>query len=145
MSHVRQQIRTQLVTELTGLAATGNRVYASRVKPVDDSKLPCLLVNTDEETVDAATVHAQGLLDRRLTVTVRALVKSATPDTALDTIISQVETAIGNTDLNGLVKTLLLNAIEIDLDGEGEKPVGSAVLKFEANYMTQAATPDTAI
>lgn len=146
MAHVRQQIREAVATAITGLTSTGARVYQSRVHPLDAAKLPCLLVNTDEEEIEALQVSMPTLLDRTLTISVRAVAKVSTNlDDAMDTMISEVETALGNTNLGGLVKTLTMRGIEIEMNGEGDKPVGIATMKFLATYMTNSNAPTVAI
>ena len=146
MSHVRQQIRDAAVTALTGLATTGSRVFASRKRPVGDAKLPCLLVFTDEERIDAASVHNPAVLDRRLELRVVGLTKDTTDlDDALDTMAAEVETVLGGASLGGLCKSLTLSGIQVDLDESLEKPVGQIALTFEANYFTVANAPAIAI
>lgn len=44
MSHARTQIRQAVVALLNGNTEAGNRVFSSRVHPLDDAKLPALLV-----------------------------------------------------------------------------------------------------
>lgn len=145
MSHVRQQIREAAAAALNGLTTTATRVYQSRLHPLDATKLPCLLVNTDDEDVLGMKISSPDLLDRHLTLSIRAVAKvSANLDDTLDTMASEVETALGTSVLGGLVKTLQLSGIVIDME-QGDKPVGIATLKYVANYMTAANAPATAI
>jgi len=146
MSHVRQQIREAAATAVTGLTTTGTRVYQNRQHALAESKLPCLLVNTDGEEIEGLLSNAPDTLDRNLELKIRAVAKvSANLDDALDTMAAEVETALGNTTLGNLLKKpLLLQGIEIEME-QGDKPVGIATLKFNANYMTVANAPGTAI
>ena len=48
-NHVRQQIRERIGTTLTGLTTTGSNVFESRVYPLEDSKLPALIIYTKSE------------------------------------------------------------------------------------------------
>lgn len=146
MSHVRQQIREALVTALTGLTTTAARVYPFRGVPLADAKLPCLLVNTDEESVEAGGISAPFRLERNLTVRVRGLAKQVDNlDDKLDTIAAEVETALGNTTLGGLVKMLSLSGVNISRDDDGERPVGEVEMVFSAVYVTAANAPESII
>lgn len=145
MSHVRQQIREAAATALTGLTTSGARVYQSRVHPLDADKLPCLLVNTDDETVESLQITAPSLLDRSLELTIRAVAKaSSNLDDTLDTMVAEVETVLGNSTLGGKVKTLVLSGITVEIE-QLDKPVGIASMKFITTYMTVANAPSTAI
>lgn len=142
MTHVRQQIREAAATALTGLTTTGANVFQSRKRPLGESKLPCLLVFTDEEQISGTSVHGPAMLDRRVQLRVVALAKDTTDlDDALDTIAAEVETALGNTTLGGKVSGLVLTGTTVDFDDSTDKPVGQIVLTYEANYFTLANAP----
>lgn len=146
MPHVRQQIREAAIAILTGLTITGANVFASRKRPLGDSKLPCLLVFTDDESVSVTSIHAPSVLDRRLQLRVVGLARDTTDlDDTLDAIAAEVEIALGNTDLGGLVQSLVLSSINTDFDDSMDKPAGQIVLTFEANYFTAANAPATAL
>jgi hypothetical protein len=133
MSHVRTQLRTALVAALTGLATTGNRVHASRMRPQGDANLPCLLVTTNDEQIDS-TVDA--ILLRDLSVSIRgfAMGNSALDDT-LDQIALEVETVMASNP------RAIFERVEIDYDDELEKPVGAITLTYRIQYYTTAADP----
>lgn len=143
MTHARQQIREAAATALTGLATTGSRVYQSRVHPLADSNLPCLLVNTDDEQLDQASIGMPPLLQRQLELRVRAVAKvTASLDDTLDAMLAEVETVLGNTTLGGKVKVLAPQAIRVAIE-QGEKPVGIAELIYVATYHTAQNAPET--
>lgn len=145
MPHARQQIREAAATVLTGLATSGSRVYQSRVHPLEAANLPCLLVNTDDEEVQGLKISSPDLLDRRLTLTVSAVAKaSANLDDTLDNMIAEVETVLGGSILGGLVKTLQLDSIGIEMV-QNDKPVGMARMSYSATYMTTANAPGVII
>ena len=52
MAHVRQSIRDNAVTAVTGLSTTGSNVFRSRVYPLGTNKLSALCVYTNGETVE---------------------------------------------------------------------------------------------
>ncbi|MDP3322645.1 MAG: hypothetical protein Q8S71_03760 [Hydrogenophaga sp.] len=149
-NHVRQQIREAIATALTGLATTGNRVFQSRITPLQDDELPALLVSTNSEKVDALSVSFNSILERELAVLVTVVAKATDNlDDALDMSIKEVEAALNATveanTLNGLVKEIVLTDIDIEMNADAETPTGQALLTLKASYYTQANTPDVSI
>jgi hypothetical protein len=72
---------------------------------------------------------------------------TASLDDTLDTICSEVETALyasvsANT-LGGKVKALNLESIDIEQDDSLDKPAGRAVMVWRGTYFTNAGTPGT--
>lgn len=138
MAHARQQIRDALVGALAGLTV-GARVYASRIIPLQEAHLPCLLVNTDDESISGGDVGQ--LLDRRITVSIRAVVKAiATFDDDLDDLVAEVEARLAGNTLGNLVKGLLLDSIRVEFE-EADRPVGIADMRYSAIYFTNAGAP----
>ncbi len=131
MSHVRTQIRTAVVGLLTGLATTGARVHASRMRPAGADAMPCLLVATSDEDVALSML---GPLDRSLRIDVRGFAMGSTCDDTLDQIALEVETALTPAGYQ-------LRRIETDFDESLEKPVGEIRLTFEHLYFTPAGNP----
>jgi hypothetical protein len=146
VSHAIEQIRDALVSALTGLTTTGSRVYRSRLWPRTAASLPCLVVSTESESAELATLHPNPLLQRGLDVQVRGYALATTDlDETLDDIQAEVETALGNTTLGGLVKTLTYSGRQVALDDASDQPVGLLTLTFQAVYMTAASSPGTAV
>lgn len=146
MSHARQQIREAAALAVTGLTSTGANVFQSRKRPLSEAQLPALLVFTDDEAIDATSIHGPALLDRKLKLRIVGLAKDTSDlDDALDTIAAEVETALGNTTLGGKVQSLVLSGISVDFDDSTNKPVGEIALTYEANYFTHANAPATAL
>ena len=52
MAHVKQSIRDNAVTAVTGLSTTGSNVFRSRVYPLGTNKLPALCVYSNAKTVE---------------------------------------------------------------------------------------------
>jgi hypothetical protein len=149
-NHLRRQIREAAASYLTGLSTTGSRVYQSRIQPLADSKLPCLLISSDKERVEAIDLITNPMTERRLELTVRGVAKaSSNLDDTLDGIAKEVEVALNATvaanTLGGLVKGVMLDSIEVDFDGQGEKPVGFITMIFTATYYARASAPDVSI
>jgi hypothetical protein len=143
--HLRRQIREAAATLVTGLATTGARVYQSRVYPLRDSDLPCLLVTTDDEDITNAAISTM-LLERTLQLRVRACQKlTANLDDSLDQMVKEVEQVLNASTLGGLCKPLAIQSIRIVMDDTLDKPVGSADMSFLTTYYTAGTTPDVTI
>lgn len=146
MSHVRQQIREAAATVLTGLATSGARVFQSRLRPLKDTDLPCLLINTDDEEIEAQGITATPMQERSLVLSVRAIAKqTATLDDVLDTMLAEIETALAGQTFGNRAKGLLLESIAIEMNDELEKPVGIATAHYRVTYYTATGTPGTAL
>lgn len=145
MPHARQLIREAAATALTGLATTGSRVFQSRVYPLKDADLPCLLVNTDEEDITSDSIGPL-LLDRSLRLTVRCVAKAtANMDDTLDTMIAEVEAVLNGSSLGGKAKQILPASIRVQMEGDQDKPVGVAEIGFSVSYYTAGSDPATPI
>jgi hypothetical protein len=150
MAHVRKQIRDQFVSILTaGVSLVSSRVYATRVYPLTQAKLPAITVTASAEASEIMTMGASmgtRSLDRTVDITV-SIYENATAslDSALDAIAVQVEEAIGaDYTLGGLVKHSVLTSTSIDFSGETEQPVGIATLTFAVRYVTSFTDVETA-
>jgi hypothetical protein len=145
-NHVRQQIREQVGTTLTGLTTTGSNVFQSRVYPLAASNLPGLLIYTLVETSDLDAMGSSQDLMRNLSLAIEGYAKaSANLDDTLDTIAKEVETALAaDTKLNGLAKNCHLSGTEIQLNGDGDQPIGVVAMTFSVTYRTAHNTPDVA-
>jgi len=148
MSHVRQRIRERIATDVTGLTTTGARVYQSRVYNLESSNLPGLLVYSNSETSDRATMQTTDSLTRTLDVIVEGYQRTATDlDDTLDTISAEVETAIAGDapTLNGLSKDVFLSSTELTLTGEGDSPAGMVRMTWTVTYQTKTTAPTVAL
>ena len=149
-NHVRQQIRDAVAVMLGGLSLTGSRVFKNRLQRLDEADLPCLLISTDNEQISPQTFGINAVLERDLTLTIKAIVQdSVTYADDIDTVIKDVEQVISlnitNNTLAGLVKTIRLQSIEFNDDGQGEQPIAEATMNFSVSYYTLANTPDSSI
>jgi hypothetical protein len=147
MSHVRQQIREYVASQLTGLTTTGSNVYTSRVYELVADKLPALLVYTTSETSSEVSFSKARHQNRALSINVEGYVRARSSyDDTLDTIASEVETALLDDPLfGGLTVNAELVNTDIDLSGDGDQPVGTVRLTFAVTYRTETGQPDTAI
>lgn len=143
MAHARKLIREALATVVTGLTTTGSRVFQSRMRPQDD--LPCLIVVTNDESIDRAGIGDE--LEHSLEIVVTGIAKAAdNVDDTLDTIAEEVEIAIGaNNSLGGRVRGLDLRNLQTEFDDSLEQPVGLVRLGYRATYFTNAGVPGTTL
>lgn len=146
-NHVRQQIREQIGTTLTGLTTTASRVYQSRVYPLETGGTPALLIYTKSEDSEPMVISSNRLSERNLSVAVEIYVKATSNfDDTIDTSAKEVEAAIAaDTTLGGLAKDCYLQSTEIDFNAEGEQPLAYATLIFLTNYYVKEQAPDVAV
>lgn len=146
-NHIRQQIREQIGTTLTGLTTTGSNVYQSRVYPLENSKLPALIIYTRSESIEPLDMGSNRTLQRNLQLVIEAFAKgtSNTDDTA-DTIAKEIEIAMANdTTHNDLAIDSFLETTEIEYNGEGDQPVASLSMVYNITYITTENAPDVAL
>ena len=147
MPHIRTQVRDAAVAALTGLASTGARVFANRLRVLTAADLPCVLVNTDDEVVDYVTMHEPALLERTLELTVRGVARAVSGlDVVLDQIALEVEQALATSLLGGLIKDAP-TLVRISFEDEAllDKPVGVITLTFAIKYQMASGSPDVAL
>ena len=146
-NHIRQQIREYFGTNLTGLSTTGSNVYESRVYPIENSKLPALIIYTKSETSEPIVIGTDRVMSRELSVVVEGYAKATSNfDDTIDTISKEVEEAIAaDRTLGGLAKDTYLESTEISFNAEGEKPLGFVSLTFISNYYVKEKNPDVAL
>ena len=136
MAHLRQQIRERVATTLTGLTTTGSNVFQSRVYPIENTKLPCLLIYTREESSEPLDMSPPRTIEKRLSLVVEGYVKAnSNYDDTIDTITKEVEVAMyGDRLINNLAKDSFLVRTDISFNGEGDNPLGIVVMTFEIPY-----------
>ena len=144
--HVREQIRSRLVTNCTGLSTTGSNVFESRIYPMEGSELPGILVYTTTELSEPIRIGPNRLLERTLSVVVQGYCETNSDfDGKIDDICKEVEIALASDrTVNGLAKDLFIASTEITFSGEGAKPVGYVTMLWTCDYYTDAQNPDVA-
>ena len=75
MAHVRQSIRVNVVTAVTGLSTTGSNVFRSRVYPLGTNKLPALCVYADSEVVEYNRLDRVRYIDCTVAIVIEACVR----------------------------------------------------------------------
>ncbi len=150
MSHVRTQIRDAVTDLLLGLPTTGNNVFKSRIRKLSAAELPALTIETNDETIDMETTTDDYVNFRTLDLVIRANAKvNADLDNVLDACIQEVEETlfadIVNNTLASLVKDIELKAIKVQMNNEGDQPIGEAAMLWTVNYFTRGNAPDVSI
>lgn len=145
MSHARQQLREAVLAAVTNLPTTKRNAFASRVHPISDGELPCVIVFTRNESSEPMTIGLPRRFKHSLTVVVEGYVKMVDGyDNKLDKIALEVEEALyNNPSLQVLVKDIFLSETEIKITGEAEKPVALVSMSFSAEYHTLEDDPET--
>ena len=141
--HLHKQIRTALVTKLTGLTTSGVRVYANRLQPLPDALSPTLLITLDEERAEGITLHAPQMQERSLTVVVSAVAKATSAlDDTLDLMSKEVETALAaGITVAGRLLDVFYTGMTFE-DEQGDKPVGVKRMTFSITYTAMSNAPD---
>jgi ribosomal protein L3 len=151
MSHVRQQIRDEVVDAVTLLNTTHRNVYRTRVYPMDGNSLPGICVYTKSESSQPATIGGLSTVKtylRSMSVAIEVYAKASTDlDNDLDDIAVEIETAMANaTDLAALAEDVVLSSTEIDImGGDSEQPVGVMRMTYDIIYRTTLADPSAAL
>lgn len=148
MAHYREQIRKAVVTAVTGLTTTGARVQSAPLYNLADDMGPTLAVWARTSTPDYESGQMQCAPLWLVEIVIEGYVKQFTDliDT-LDDIASEVETAIySNTALGTLVNDYIeLGEQTIELDTDGNEPLGKIELIFNMYYHAQEGAPDAKV
>ena len=146
MAHLRQSIRERIGTLVTGLSTTGSNVFQSRVYPVEDGSLPCLLVYTTSEESEVTEIASPRPMTRFLNVIVQGVVGATMPDDTLDDISKEVEVALaGDVSINNLANNSFLSSTTIEFNSDGAKPIGTVMLNYIVEYRNVDNNPESAI
>ena len=143
-THVRQQIRDRIASNVTGLTTTGDRVYKSRVWPLNADTMPALLVHSTSEDSATDIMGPSLVTNRELSVVVEGYVRNITVyDDKVDTIAKEVEIAMAaDQTLNDLAKFSYLSGTEISYSGEGDQPIAVVSMTYLVQYRTAVDSPD---
>lgn len=140
MTHKRTSLRAALVATLTGLATTGSRVYASRLRPLTAADVPAILVSTQGEEMDAAYLVNGLPIQRSLRVVLEIIVKAvADYEATADTILDEIETALftSHVSLGGNALSVSLASIDDPvMDDSTDKPVVRLPVILRVTYST---------
>ena len=149
MAHARKQIRDAAgVALVTGATAAGANVYISRSYPLQAANLPALRVYTTDEAseTDERTMGAAPQLLRKQLLIIEGVLKQTTDiDDAMDALAAEVEIVLAENLLGGLIKDIVIAGTNLDVNTDGEQPVGVVTMSYEVLYMTTTTDPETTI
>jgi hypothetical protein len=136
VSHIRQLIRSNIVSTLTGATSAGSNVFKTRYYPVEQGKLPAIAVFTMSEGTDYATINPPRRQIRTLDVAVELFVSATSNiDDTLDSLAVEVEEALqADVSRGGHAKNTDIVSFNADFDGSGEKPVGVGRFTVRVTY-----------
>lgn len=146
-SHIRTQIRDEVVKLLRGVAPTRMRVFAMRRMPLQAEQLPAILVYTLAEDAAVETMSGPRFLSRDLDLVVEGVAQdNDTLEDTLDTLAATIEQRLGaafndaESTLRGLARTGNLIRTEIGMrppQSPDEAGTGHVVTTFRVNYRTR--------
>jgi len=137
VAHIRNQIRDNIITALTGLTTTGSNVFNHRVYPLGSNKLPALCIYTSSESSQYQTINPPRSVLNTLTVNVEGYVQATSGyDNTIDAICLEVSEAL-YTDLTrgNLAKDTRIVSMSSELNDDGEQPLCVVVITVEVTYM----------
>ena len=148
---LKKQIRDRVKANLTGLDTTGANIFVGRIYPVEESKLPCLLIYDHQENIEIGTVSVAGsrTMLSELEILVEGYAQSSSGE-LLENILCDIQKEVlialsADPDLNNLVMDCQFSNSEISLSAEGKKPTGSNKLTLLVNYAYAENRPDIAV
>ena len=146
-NHLRRQIRERIAADVTSLVTTGTNVFQSRIYPLEDSALPCLLVYSTSEESEILNQGTPRLQARTLNITIQGVAaETSDVDDKFDLIAKEVETALaGDRDINTLAQNSFLTSTEIEINADGAKTVGTLRLNYPIDYRVYDNAPDIAL
>ncbi|MBN66953.1 MAG: hypothetical protein CMM94_05235 [Rickettsiales bacterium] len=147
MSHARTQIRQAVIALLKGNTSAGNNVFEARVYPIDDPKLPALLVYTKLETLGEQSMSRPRTQQRELRLSIEVYVKArGKVDEDTDALALEIEQLIAaDVTMGGLVKDMVLDTTETQFSDDGERPVAVAVMNYAILYTVKEHQPQTLV
>jgi len=147
-NHLRRQIRERIATDVTGLSTTGSNVFQSRAYPVEESKLPCLLVFVSEESVEIRSMGAIRGISSELTINIEGYCQGGDGATVMNTLAAiqkEVQIAVqADIDINSLARDSYLTSADASVNAEATKPTGSVRMTYLVIYQYMENAPDTA-
>jgi hypothetical protein len=147
--HVRNQIRDEVITDVTGLTTTSTRVYETHTYDLVGNSLPGLLVFCEKDEIDL--VDGEDTMGTRRFMRDLSLIVEAWEDQGavgnvqdtLDTICKEVENKI-QTDpqINSKAKDARLVKTEWAYDDTTTPKVGKAKMTWNIRYRVEEGTSD---
>lgn len=141
MSHARTSIRKAVVAALQATATAGGNVIDGRTDKLTPQDLPALKVSVREQVEPMGSIGRFEQRNVDIFVQIFARNSEFVSDT-LDDVSAEVELAVvGAGTLGGVVKGAPAFVSYEPLFAPGDAPLGEAVMRFTAMYVTQAGQP----
>ena len=144
MSHIRTRIRQNLVTTLKGMTHTDNKVFDTRIYPMNIDTLPGICVYTPTETSGYLSISPPRTLDKVITASIEIYVQMVDEyDERLDQIAADAEEKL-YTDLSrgGLATDTRVLSFDSTFSGDIEQPVIMGKLTVEIRYSAVEGSPE---
>ena len=154
MSHVRTQIRDQMIVELDVLEPTVFKsVQATRLYAYREDQLPALNIYQQGEESEPLTMGGaldgsmqKRLMRRGLLMATECYVATTTDlDDIMDEMAAPIEAILGNTLLNDLIQDISLTTTSFEIDSGGETPVGVLTMIWLIVYRTYEGAPEVSV
>jgi hypothetical protein len=147
-NHLRRQIRERIATDVTGLSTTGSNVFQSRAYPIEESKLPCLLVFDSEESVEIRSMGAIRGISSELTINIEGYCQGSDGAAVMNTLAAiqkEIQIAMqADIDINSLARDSYLTSADASVNAEATKPTGSVRMTYLVIYQFMENAPDIA-
>jgi len=144
MAHIITQIRDKIVANMSAISSN---VFVDRVHALEKSDLPCVLINTADESASQGGYGGGMMLDRSLTVGVAAYVVMRGDFDAVATAMQlEIEQAMASdTSLGGIVTNVRYVGRSKSTSGDSETPFCALGLTYSITYRTMASAPDIGV
>lgn len=145
--HVEQQLIDAVAALVTGLSATGSRVFTDYDYSFSPSDLPCLSITSPNENAGYLTIHGPRHETSKAILVIDAIHQSSTSVTRkLREIRKEVQSVLAsNRKVGGLAKAFKRIGSDMQIDTSGAQPVGICRMTFEFEIHYLETTPDVAL
>ena len=137
----RATIRTAVKTAITNSGAFGSgKVFTGKLDAVAAAQMPCAVIYTGEDLVEAIALGNPRRFEHTLTIHVEIYARAVggattSAEEALDALCVAVETAIHtDTDLSSACDNCYVSRINYDLSGEAGNQYGCAQMELTATW-----------
>ena len=142
MTTKRETILAQLKTQLANTTGVGNRIYRSRVTPVDRSEGKVLIIEPISDNCEVTANRFKWTLNVRLSVIARGSA-SETLDQSADPTIESIHSKIStDVTLGGNAIDMTPRSVSFDLI-DGDQPSGVVSCEYIIIYQTSTTDLST--
>lgn len=146
--HARARIVTAIVAALEPLVVGGivAAIRPGRAAPQPVAEAPYLLVYARQEQSRRINMQDDPTMQRALTLAIEGVFSSVEDsDAGGDDLALEIERALAENTLGGLIRDIELARTDLDARAEGENRIGRLRLEFSVEYHTPARSPDTSL